>query len=164
MSVLDLNGEGYTILHWLAVLLQNRIFDIPAPLAFEARAYIVETFPVPYEKADVIRGYRADDSYFSFAQDFLNGTISLQQLERAMHLGNLGEQIVVKSKKAFNRLEFVGAEFVPAEIWAPARDARDAQARREYFDIERNRRQPSDLFIATIIDEGMDAHDLRLRP
>lgn len=31
----------------------------------------------------MIRGYRADDSYFSFATAFLNNTISLAQLEKA---------------------------------------------------------------------------------
>lgn len=34
---------------------------------------------------DVIRGYRADDSYFAYAQDFISNTISLEQLSRAMH-------------------------------------------------------------------------------
>ena len=55
-------------------------------------------------------GYRADDSYFSFAQDFINGTISYRQLNRAMHLGKLGQQFVLKSKKAFERIAFEGYE------------------------------------------------------
>ncbi|MBR2627880.1 MAG: DUF3990 domain-containing protein, partial [Peptococcaceae bacterium] len=38
-------------------------------------------------------GYRADDSYFSFANAFLNNTLSLRQLEKAMMLGKHGEQV-----------------------------------------------------------------------
>ena len=58
---------------------------------------------------DFIKGYRADDSYFSFAAAFLNNTISLSQLEKAMVLGKLGEQIVAKSEKAFDRLAYISA-------------------------------------------------------
>lgn len=163
LETLDLNGPDFTILHWLAVLLQNRVFDITAALPLEARDYLVERFPVPYERADIIRGYRADDAYFSFAQDFLNGLISLRQLSRAMRLGNLGEQVVIKSAAAFERLEFVGAERVVAEEWYPLRASRDARARREYFDVERNRRQKDDLYILQIIDEEIGADDPRLR-
>ena len=163
LSVLDLNTSDYTTLHWLAVLLENREFDLAAPLPLEAREYILATFPVDYEYVDIMRGYRADDSYFSFAQDFLNSLISLQQLERAMHLGNLGEQIVLKSEKAFERIEFVSAEPAPASKWFPLREARDSQARRQYFDVERNRRNPEDLYMLHILDERIDAHDPRIR-
>ncbi|MGI6221608.1 MAG: DUF3990 domain-containing protein [Coriobacteriales bacterium] len=163
LSFLDLNGPEYTILHWLAVLLQNRTFDIRAPLPLEAREYLIAHFPVPYEHADLIRGYRADDSYFSFAQDFLNGLISLRQLARAMHLGKLGEQVVVKSRRAFECLEFQEAVFAPAFGWYPRREARDAEARRAYFDVERNRRQPGDIYIIHILDEEVGPDDPRLR-
>ena len=64
--------------------------------------YIDEHFAVEYKQYDVIKGYRADDSYFSFASAFLNNTISLQQLEKAMLLGKLGEQIVAISGKALS--------------------------------------------------------------
>ena len=40
-------------------------------------------------------GYRADDSYFSFANAFLNNTISLEQLRKAMYLGKLGKPEVL---------------------------------------------------------------------
>ena len=42
---------------------------------------------------DIVIGYRADDSYFSFAQDFVTGAIPLSKLQNAMCLGELGEQI-----------------------------------------------------------------------
>ena len=35
LRILDLNGPEYCILHWLAVLLENREFDVPSGLALE---------------------------------------------------------------------------------------------------------------------------------
>lgn len=162
LALLDLNQEGFTVLHWLAVLLENREFDIPSPLALEAKEYLLRVFAVDYESADLIRGYRADDSYFSFAQDFINGTISVQQLARAMRLGELGQQIVLKSERAFDRLAFVGSEAAEKDLWHPRWEQRDRRARREYLDVERNRRQKGDLFIMQIIDEERGSDDLRI--
>lgn len=163
LSVLDLNDESYTILHWLAVLLENREFDIPSALALEAKEYILANFKVNYKDYDIIIGYRADDSYFSFAQDFINGTISYRQLCNAMRLGNLGQQFVLKSKEAFERITFKGYEIAENSVWYVKKQSRDKTARREYFDVERNKRQRGDIYITQIMDEEMKAYDSRLR-
>ena len=163
LDILDLNLPEYGILSWLSILLENREFDIPSGLAMEAKEYLLAHFLPSYQKRDAIIGYRADDSYFSFAQDFINGTISLRQLGRAMHLGKLGLQFVLKSRTAFDRITFVGARRAEADEWYPRKSTRDRSARREYFDVERNRRQPGDLYIPQIIDEGMLPGDPRLR-
>jgi len=163
LTLLDINGPEYCILHWLAILLQNREFDIPSGLALEAREYLIQNFAVDYEQYDTIIGYRADDSYFSFAQDFLNGTISYRQLNHAMRLGKLGQQFVLKSPKAFEQLHFIGFEQAAYQEWYVKKMTRDRLARREYFDVERNRRQRGDLFITHILDEEMKPDDARLR-
>lgn len=163
LTVLYLNQKTYCILHWLAVLLENRTFDTSSALAAEAKEYILKNFRIDYEKYDVIIGYRADDSYFSFAQDFLNGTISYRQLNRAMHLGKLGEQVVLKSKKAFEQIKFIGYEVAESEVWYAKRMLRDKAARREYFDAEKAKRQRGDLYITHILDEEMSENDPRLR-
>ena len=163
LSVLDLNSDDYCILHWLAVLLENREFDVPSGLALEAKEYILNNFLIDYSKADIMIGYRADDSYFSFAQDFINGTISYRQLNNAMHLGKLGQQIVLKSKEAFDRIHYVGNEVALHIEWYAKKQIRDKTARREYFNTERNKRQRGDLYITTILDEEMKPHDPRLR-
>ena len=105
LKVLNLNMRDYTMLHWLTILLENREFDASTPLAAEAKEYLLQNFHLDYEKADIIIGYRADDSYFSFAADFINGAISYRQLSNAMRLGKLGQQFVLKSRRAFERLE-----------------------------------------------------------
>jgi len=163
LQILDLNSPDYCILHWLAILLQNREFDIPSALALEAKEYLLANFTIPYQTYDAIIGYRADDSYFSFAQDFINGTISYRQLGNAMHLGKLGEQFVLKSQTAFERINFINSEIATSDEWYAKKMLRDKTARREYFDVERNKRQRGDLYIAQIMDEEMKPNDLRLR-
>lgn len=163
LAILDLNDSKYCILHWLSVLLKNREFESTSALAAEAKEYLLNNFSVDYEEYDAIIGYRADDSYFSFAQDFINGTISFRQLNNAMHLGKLGQQFVLKSKEAFDRVKFTGYETAEYDIWYQKKMLRDKTARREYFDAERNKRQRGDIYIMQIMDEEMKADDLRLR-
>ena len=163
LSVLNLNEPRFCILHWLAVLLENRQFTVTAPLALQAREYILSVFHVDYRDADCMIGYRADDSYFAFAQDFINGAISYRQLNHAMHLGKLGQQFVLKSQKAFDRITFVQCHNVSGSEWYEKRMARDRSARNDYLNIERYRVLPGDLFMPQIISEEMTPDDPRLQ-
>ena len=163
LSILDLHTSEYTLLHWLTILLENREFDTSTPLAAEAKEYLTQKFHLDYESYDIIIGYRADDSYFSFAADFINGAISYRQLSNAMRLGKLGKQFVLKSKRAFEQLHFLGYETADYREWYKKKAFRDKSARRQYFDVERNRRQKGDLYITTILDEEMTADDPRIR-
>ncbi len=163
LSILDLNAPQYCILHWLTILLQNREFDMSSALAREGREYLTDCFKLPYWEYDILVGYRADDSYFSFAQDFLNGTISFLQLNQAMYLGKLGQQVVLKSENAFDRIHFTGYEIAASEEWYAKRMLRDQKARREYFDIGNSRRERGDIYITQILDEEMKSDDARLR-
>lgn len=159
LSILNLNK--FSILHWLAILLENRTFTTSSALAFQAKEYLQNNFSINYKDYDCIIGYRADDSYFAFAQDFINGTISYRQLNNAMHLGKLGQQFVLKSKKAFDRIAFVEAETVQSAEWFSKN--RDNAARAEYFNIERNRINSNDIFIPQILTEEMKSDDPRLQ-
>ena len=162
LSVLNLNDSNYTILHWLSVLLEHRTFDTRYGLSTLAKQYLTENFHVDVEAYDVIRGYRADDSYFSFAQDFISGAISYPQLTAAMRLGKLGEQIVVKSRRAFTRLKFVSAKAAVREDWLDAKESRDTSARRDYFDMRKTPYRLEDLSIQQIIQERIVSGDPRL--
>ena len=162
LKVLDLNGDGYCVLHWLAVLLRHRAFDVRYGVATLARPYLMENFAVDISKYDVIRGYRADDSYFSFAQDFLSGTISYPQLTVAMRLGKLGEQVVLKSEEAFARIKFRSAKEATRETWLAAKERRDAAARKDYFDMRKTPYRLEDLSIQKIMEERIKPGDPRL--
>lgn len=163
LDILDLNGTEYCELHWLAVLLENRTFDMVSPLAAEARDYLLTNFLPNYQERDVIVGYRADDSYFAYAQDFITGGISLRQLSNAMKLGKLGLQFVVKSERAFGRLQYVESLPASAKDWFKSKDERDSAARYAYLHSERHKRQKGDLYVTAILDEEMRPGDARLQ-
>ena len=163
LSVLNLSDGSYNILNWLSILLMNRKFNLSSDIAAQGKEYLTSTFLPPYENYDVIIGYRADDSYFSFASAFLNNTISLAQLERAMFLGKLGEQVVLKSERAFSHLHF--KESIPAErtIYYPRKVARDSEARAA-FRAERNTARVRDaVYMIDILREEWKNDDVRLR-
>ena len=165
LRVLHLNSDGYHILNWIAILLQNRIFAKRSPVARQANSYILNEFLPDISGYDVVIGYRADDSYFSYAKDFLNNTISVNQLSQAMKLGELGEQVVLKSEKAFQQIHFKGYEIADGSIYNPRRMARETRARTAYlsnhgadFSMISN-----EIYVLDIIREGMKNDDPRLR-
>jgi len=132
LSVLNLNGGEYHILNWIATLLENRLFRLREDVAIRSKEYILDNFSIDYKNYDVVCGYRADDSYFSYANAFLNNTLSLEKLEKAMLYGKLGEQIVLRTGKAFEQLAFMKAETVDREIYYPKKLARDMEAREAF--------------------------------
>jgi hypothetical protein len=164
LSVLNLSKHQYGIMEWLAVLVNNRVFDISSPIAAESKTYITEFFLPDINAFDAIIGYRADDSYFSFAVDFLSNTISLRQLSRAMRLGSLGEQFALKSKKAFETIKFVKSEIADGEIYYNKRMKRDSAARDEYLKREHHLAHSSDeIFMVDVLREEMKQGDERLQ-
>jgi len=163
LSVLDLSGEDYGLLHWLAVLINNRTFSINNPLAAEAKEYLTAWFLPDVNAFDAIEGYRADDSYFAFASDFLNNTISIRQLGRAMTLGLLGKQFVLKSRKAFDMIQFIKSEPADGDIYYIKRRRRDLDARNEYYKYERSAaRLNDDIYMIDILRQEMRQDDARL--
>ena len=163
LSVLSLTGGQYSILNWLFVLLENRKFRIGGDVAKQAKEYIFENFAIDYRRYDMIKGYRADDSYFSFASAFVNNTISISQLERAMVLGKLGEQVGVMSERAFDALRFVGATPVPRELYLPKKLARDTAAREEFKKEREKGSVLTEKYVLDIIREGWKNDDPRLQ-
>ena len=162
LKVLDLNGSGMSVLHWLSVLIANRPVRLETPIQEEGRDWIRAHFSVKTDGYDVIRGYRADDSYFGFVRSFLENGISLGQLTRAMRLGNLGEQVMLKSRKAFAALKFKGHEIASGSLYYAKRISRD-EAAREAFQKERERRPSDGLFMMDILRGKMENGDARLR-
>lgn len=162
LSVLNLNDPQYNILNWLAILANNRTYWQNGSISEDAKDYIKKHFLLDISGYDVIIGYRADDSYFSFAQDFVAGVISLEKLSEAMRLGKLGEQIVLKSPKAFDRIEFVGCENVEADIYYTRKMERERDARKEYRRRKKEKLDVNELYMIDIMREGMVNGDARL--
>ena len=132
LKVLDLNSEDFNILRWLTVLLEHRQVKINTPLMADGLSYLRAHYHISLDGYDVITGYRADDSYFSFARAFIANSISVSQLEQAMYLGDLGVQYFIKSEKAFFKLRFLEAIPVDSSEYYSQKSLRDAKARANY--------------------------------
>lgn len=163
LTILDLSQKGFTTLHWITLLLQNRVFTLKNDIIKAGKKYLIEHFSLPVKEYDIIKGYRADDSYFAYAESFLNNTISVQRLSEALKLGNLGEQVVLMSEKAFGKLKFLGYEIADAATYYPLRKARNEQARMEFLSNRRGILSPDDLYLNDIIRGGIEPDDPRLQ-
>ncbi len=162
LNILHLNSAEYNILNWIAILLKNRIFSMRAPISREASKYIISEFLPDVSGYDVICGYRADDSYFSYTKAFLNNSISVSQLVYALKIGNLGEQIILTSKRAFEKIQFIGYEKAYGAIYNSSRMERDAEARHAFLDTD-FKISAKDLYVLDILREQVKNDDKRLR-
>ena len=163
LKVLDLTNTKYSILNWMALLLKNRTFTLTSPISKEAKKYLLENFDIDVSEFDIIKGYRADDSYFSFAEDFLNNTISVQKLAKAMKLGKLGIQFVLISEKAFSQLRFLESEDVDNLKYFSAYDKRDKKARVKYIEERAHlQTQEYELYMIDILRGEIKNGDPRL--
>ena len=145
LNVVNLTSGSFNILSWLAVLLANRKFDITSPVGKSAREFIL-------------------DRFWPDAEDFVNNMISLRDLNLAMRLGNLGEQVVLLSEKAFGQIEFMEYTVADYREYYYKRAACDKKARASYADRKKNLQQlRDDIFVMDIIREDMKYDDPRLQ-
>lgn len=79
-----------------------------------------------------------------------------------MRLGKLGEQIVLKSEKAFEQLKFVGYESADAEEYYAKKSEREREARKEYRKSNKVTANVNDLFMLDIMREEIKNGDARL--
>ncbi len=164
LRVLNLLDGDYNILHWMALLLKHRTFRLSNEIAIDARAYIIDHFLMDLNQYDVVIGYRADDSYFSFAESFVQNGLPLRSLNRALRLGKLGEQTVLISQKAFGQLTFQGTELADKTIYYPKFITRDSSARTTYkTEIRRSSSYKDDIFVLDILREEMKPDDARIQ-
>jgi len=164
LCILNLHSSEYGILNWLALLINNRTFTIGSPIALESKEYLTEYFLPNTNRFDVIEGYRADDSYFTFAMDFVSNTISLRQLTSAMYLGRYGMQHMIKSEKAFNMLNYTHSEIADGNVYYAKRVDRDRKAREQYLsEVRSHTRQRNDIFMLDILREEIKHGDTRIR-
>lgn len=162
LNILNLSDDKFTILHWLALLMKNRKGRLSTPIMKRGKEYLLEHYLPDISGYDVIIGYRADDSYFSFAKSFVNNAISLKQLGNAMRLGKLGEQFVLKSRKAFDTIKFLDYTVADNTEYYFKRKTRDDEARAAYYK-ELENEDLDGIFMRDIIREEIKPDDPRLR-
>ena len=88
---------------------------------------------------------------------------SLEELAEAMKLGELGEQVVLKSEKAFDMLTFEEATPVDSSIYHPKWVSRDQKAREDYRKMKERSNPLEGTFIIDIIRQQWRNDDERLR-
>ena len=138
---------------WISILIRNRTFTIPiGSISEESRDYLIERHSLDLSNVDVIIGYRADDSYFSYAQSFLDNSMSLESLESAVMLGDLGKQVVLISEKAISRLRFIDSTSVDNQVYGPLYSERDSNTRDQLKKLKGKARNGK--FILQIMEEG----------
>ena len=102
----------------------------------------------------------ADDSYFDFAEAFLNNAITVEQLSRAMCLGKLGEQIVLKSQFAFSKIKYEGFEVAKKVQYHVLRKARNDEANQACLDIQEE--EADGLYLQNILRGDITNDDPRI--
>ena len=128
LKILNLQDLG--VIDWLVILMKHRVVNFYNIVSGTRRKRFLDKYKEKYnlEEYDIIIGYRADDSYFSFVRDFIDERIYVEDLKELLLAGNLVLQYVLKSKKAFDRLKFIESENVDKEYFK-YRKNRDTNAR-----------------------------------
>ena len=92
---------------WVAEVISNR--GVTSAIAREFSEEFVDRYKINTSDADLIVGYRADDSYGDVIEAFMSGEITVEEVQRLFYKGELGEQYFIKSKEAFARIKFIDA-------------------------------------------------------
>ena len=164
LKILDLTDGQHTVLNWIEILLKYRTFKLSSEIAIDARDYIIEHYSVNISDYDVVVGYRADDSYFQYAESFVSNGLPLRSLNKALKLGKLGEQTVLVSQKAFDQIRFVDAAPVSKDEYYPKFIDRDSSARKAFKqEIKKSKVYRDDIFVLDILREEMQNNDPRIQ-
>lgn len=141
LKILDFEKES--ILSWLAELMKHREASSSKRYRMLARKFI-EKYGIDTSEYDVIRGWRANASYFFIAKSFVKDEIDIDILEELLHMGGLGIQYFLKSEKAFLAIkeDLVAIEKIDAVEYNHKYNTRDEQARenmRRLVDSDKNK-------------------------
>jgi hypothetical protein len=153
MSILNLDENK--VLEWVSILMSYRRGKRIRGAALERCLNLIERYSINIEKYDVVRGFRANDSYFQFTADFVTDTITLETLSRSIKAGDLGYQVCIKSEKAYQNLKMIDTIII--------RDAEYLGYHNLYMTKDKNARQLAEnysnekqtgMLLSEILKEG----------
>ena len=101
LKILDFQEKN--VLAWLAELMKHRDASDSKRYHVLARKFI-DKYGVDSSRYDVIKGWRANASYFYIAKEFVRDNVDLDILEELLSLGGLGIQYCIKSELAYSKL------------------------------------------------------------
>lgn len=101
LKILDFQEKN--VLAWLAELMKHR--DAADSKRYRMlSAKFIGKYGIDTSQYDVIKGWRANASYFYIAKEFVRDNIDIDILENLLSLGGLGIQYCIKSEKAYSKL------------------------------------------------------------
>ena len=141
LQILDFQEKG--VLAWLAELMKHRDAADSKRYRMLAKKFI-EEYGVETSGYDVIKGWRANASYFYIAKEFVRDNIDMDILEELLSLGGLGIQYCMKSELAYSKLHEVPDSLVTVDYTEfnekyNQRDITARQKMRELVDSDANK-------------------------
>ena len=101
-----------SIMAWLAELMKHR--DAAESKRYKMlAAKFIDKYGIDTSNYDVIKGWRANASYFYIAKEFVRDNIDVEILEELLSLGGLGIQYCIKSKLAYENLREIRDGLLP---------------------------------------------------
>lgn len=141
LNILDF--QQINVLSWLAELMKHRDASDTKRYRVLAKKFI-DKYGVDTSGYDVIKGWRANASYFYIAKEFVKDNIDIDILEELLSLGGLGIQYCIKTEKAYAKLKEVPDSLMPVDYaeFNEKYNERDINARqkmRELVDSDANK-------------------------
>lgn len=140
LKILDFQDKG--VLSWLAELMKHRDAADSKRYRMLSKNFI-EKYGIDTKDYDVIRGWRANASYFYIAKEFVRDNIDIDILEELLSLGDLGIQYCIKSELAYSKLHeledgLISVQYAEFNEKYNQRDITARQKMRELIDSEDN--------------------------
>ena len=110
LKILDF--QEIHVLAWLAELMKHRDAADSKRYRMLAKRFI-EKYGIDTSEYDVIKGWRANASYFYIAKEFVRDNIDIDILEELLSLGGLGVQYCIKSELAYSKLHELKNSLLP---------------------------------------------------
>ncbi len=149
-----LNFQEKNVLAWLAELMKHRDASDSKRYRVLARKFI-EKYGVDTSDYDVIKGWRANASYFYIAKEFVRDNIDFDILDELLSLGGLGLQYCIKSKKAYSQLFEIeeGLISVNYDEFNEKYNKRDIVARNNMRELVNSDRNKVTKVFSTLMEE-----------
>ena len=146
LKVLDFQEKG--VLAWLAELMKHR--DASDSKRYRVlAAKFIEKYGIDTTEYDVVKGWRANASYFYIAKEFVRDNIDLEILEELLSLGGLGIQYCIKTQQAYSKLQEIKEKMISVDYteFNDKYNLRDVTARRNMRDqINSDRNKVTNVF------------------
>lgn len=152
LKILDLEEKG--VLTWLAELMKHRDAADSKRYRVLAKKFI-DKYGIDTDGYDVIKGWRANASYFYIAKEFVRDNIDMDILEELLSLGGLGIQYCIKSELAYSKLHEVdnSVQIVSYAEFNDKYNKRDIDARQKMRDLVDSDKNKVTKVFSTLFEE-----------